>query len=83
MTLQSKGLDAGFLRVHYGWSTGGPWSAPTDGRFAFAGRPYLYKIQTAGPLSSPIDADSSDPSLNFLKAALPVIREHLNEPIKE
>jgi hypothetical protein len=82
-TLQSTGLDAHFLRVYFGWSTGGLWSAPADARFAFAGKPYLYKIQVAGVLTSPDNPDGSDPALNFLKSSLPVIEKYLVEPIKE
>ena len=61
-SLRSTSLTAGNLRVYYGWSTGGPWSAPGDARFAFAGQPYLYKIQVAGPLPSPIDEKTFGPS---------------------
>jgi hypothetical protein len=82
-TLQSTRLDAGYLRVYYGWSAGGPWSAPPDARFAFAGRPYLYKLQVAGSLSSPVAEKASDPCLNFIKELLPVVRQYLVEPVKE
>jgi len=33
------------LRVMYAWTDGSFWQAPEDARFAFAGKPYLYKIQ--------------------------------------
>ena len=82
-TLESTRLDAGCLRVYYGWSTGGPWSAPTDARFAFAGQPYLYKVQVAGPLSSPVDEKAPDPGRSFLKELLPVARQYLIKPVKE
>ncbi len=82
-TLQSTGLDAGCLRVYYGWSTGGPWSAPADARFAFVGQPYLYKIQVAGALPSPDDEGGIDPALNFLNALLPVAKSYLPERTKE
>jgi hypothetical protein len=82
-TLQSTRLDASYLRVYYGWSTGGPWSAPADGRFAFAGKRYLYKIQVAGVLPSMGDESASDPALSFLKASLPVVKQLLVESVKE
>jgi hypothetical protein len=83
-SLQSTNLTAGNLRVYYGWSTGGPWSAPKkDPRIAFAGRPYLYKIQVAGPLPSPADENASDPSAAFLKEFLPALRPYLVERAQE
>ena len=65
------------LRVYYGWSEGGPWLAPDSSRLAFAGRPYLYKIQVASQ-HAPGDApEADDPCLQFLKAFLPVLKDHL------
>jgi hypothetical protein len=81
-TLQSTRLDAGYLRVYYGWSSGGAWSAPADARFAFAGQPYLYKLQVAGALPSPPDEKALDPGFRFLGKLLPVL-DHLIEPAKE
>jgi hypothetical protein len=83
-SLQSTKLTAGDLRVYYGWSTGGPWSAPRkDPRMAFAGQPYLYKVQVAGPLPSAVDANASDPSVAFLKDFLPAVRPYLVEHAQE
>ena len=82
-TLQSTRLDASYLRVYYGWSTGGAWSAPADGRFAFVGQPYLYKIQVAGVLPSMDDESASDPALSFLKVSLPVVKQFLVASVKE
>jgi hypothetical protein len=82
-TLRSTRLEAGYLRVYYGWSAGGAWSAPADARFAFAGRPYLYKIQVAGPLPSLPDEKSADPGFSFVKELLPVLKKHLVEPARE
>jgi hypothetical protein len=82
-TLQSTRMEAGYLRVYYGWSTGGSWSAPGDARFAFAGQPYLYKLQVAGPLLTPTDEKGADPCWNFLHALLPEISRYLVKPVKE
>ena len=82
-TLQSKRLDASFLRVYYGWSTGGEWSAPVHARYQFGGQPYLYKLQVAGELPSASDEKASDPCLSFIKALLPVVKQHLVESVKE
>jgi hypothetical protein len=82
-SLQSTSLTAGNLRVYYGWSSGGPWSAPKDARFAFAGQPHLYKIQVAGPLPTPADDVASDQCRAFLKEFLPVVGPYLVKPVKE
>jgi hypothetical protein len=82
-SLQSMNLTASSLRVYYGWSTGGPWSAPDDARFAFAGQSHLYKIQVAGPLPSPGDEKASDQGRIFLKEFLPAVRPYLVKPVKE
>jgi hypothetical protein len=83
-SLQSTNLTANNLRVYYGWSTGGPWSAPKqDPRIAFAGQPYLYKLQAAGLLLSPVDETAADPCMAFLKEFLPAMRPYLVEPAKE
>jgi len=82
-SLQSTSLTAGNLRVYYGWSAGGPWSAPKDARIEFARQPHLYKIQVAGPLPSPIDDERSDQCRRFLKDFLPVVRPYLVKPVKE
>jgi len=82
-SLQSTNLTAGSLRVYYGWSTGGAWSAPRDARFTFAGQPHLYKIQVVGPLPSPGDEKASDQCRTFLKEFLPAIRPFMVKPVKE
>jgi hypothetical protein len=82
-TLHSKALGTGYLRVYYGWSTGGRWSAPSDARLAFAGQRYLYKLQVADGLLSPVDENASAPCSNFLKELLPVLKQYLVEPAKE
>lgn len=70
-TFASKGLEPVKIRVYWGWSTGGPWSAPNDARFAFGGAPHLYKIQCSclAPASEP---SAGDPSRRFLKDFLAV-----------
>jgi hypothetical protein len=82
-SLQPTNLTAASLRVYYGWSAGGPWSAPRDARFAFAGQPHLYKIQVAGPLLSSGDENASDPGRTFLKEFLPAVTPYLVKSLKE
>jgi hypothetical protein len=82
-SLESTNLSSGNLSVFYGWSTGGPWTAPKDARFTFAGRPYLYKIQVAGPLPLPGADKASEPCRLFLNEFLPAVRPYLVAPEKE
>jgi hypothetical protein len=79
MTFRSNSLDAGLLRVYYGWSTGSNWEAPEewDGRFLFARSPYLYKLQLSANLGPDATPDSIDPCESFLKDLLPVLRDHM------
>jgi hypothetical protein len=79
MTFRANSLDAGLLRVYYGWSTGTNWEAPEkwDGRILFARSPYLYKLQLASSLGPAPAPDATDPCESFLKDLLPVLRDHM------
>ena len=68
---------AEILRVYYGWSAGGPWSATKEPRLAFAGQPYLYKLQLAARLPAQADLAKEDVCRDFLKEFVPVLRRHL------
>lgn len=83
LTLRSRDLDAGVLRVYYAWSTGGPWSATEKPRYAYAGRPYLYKIQLASRLPSYGDSEGDDPCSRFLQDFVPVAKRYLVAPSDE
>jgi hypothetical protein len=68
------------LRMYYGWSAGGRWSATPDPRFFFAGQPYLYKIQLSCGLPAPAGGQPSDACRKFLDDFLPVARKCMIEP---
>ncbi|MBN2021546.1 MAG: exosortase-associated EpsI family protein [Pirellulales bacterium] len=72
--------SAQWLRVAYGWSLGGPWSAAESPRVSFAGKPYLYKIQVASQLPVGADVEKSDPCRRFLEDFVPVARDYLVPP---
>jgi hypothetical protein len=83
-SLRSRNLTDRDLRVYHGWTTGGAWSAPEQGaRLAFAGQPYLYKLQVVGPLPTPVDDDASDQCRHFLNDFLPALRPYLVKPEEE
>jgi hypothetical protein len=61
------------LHVYYGWSTGGVWSAPGSPRFAFAGRPHLYKIQLTVAMPSGRTHGGEDAGVRFLRDFIPAV----------
>jgi hypothetical protein len=82
LSFKSKTVQEEVLLTYYAWSTGDRWSAPNDARFAFAGRPYLYKIQLSSRLPAGTDPKTNDPCKEFLKDFLPVVKKHLIAPSK-
>lgn len=63
------------VRVFWGWSTDGNWTAPANPRIAFRGQPYLFKLYAVDrSLSRTDDLPQSEA---FLAEALPVIRKEL------
>ncbi len=80
LTFKTKTVPEDLLHVYYAWGTGNRWSAPKDARFAFAGRPYLYKIQVSSRLPAGTDLKTDDTCQKFLKDFVPVLRKCLVEP---
>ncbi len=78
MTLERREAAGDRLRVYYGWTTGGAWGAPSQPRFSYAGRPYLYKLQVAAPLS-PNDARAEDAAYRFLADFVGAAKPYLLE----
>jgi hypothetical protein len=66
------------LRILYGWSVGGPWTASDHPRLDFGGAPALYKLYVVredGAESA--SASKSDPGEAFLRHFLPELRKAL------
>jgi len=80
LTFRSTDLTATIQRVYYAWSTGSSWCATVEPRYAFAGSPYLYKIQLASSLPPGTDVSKNDPCRNFLREFIPVAKRYLVEP---
>lgn len=83
LSFKTKSVQEDLLRVYYAWSTGNRWSAPKDARFAFAGWPYLYKLQLSSKLPAGTDLKTHDTCREFLKDFLPVLRQYLTEPSRQ
>ena len=77
MTFQPKAIGSRPLRVYYAWSDGGTWVAQKDGRYAFAGRTHLFKIQLAAKLPYDTGKNAEDPCEEFLQAFLPQLDDVL------
>jgi hypothetical protein len=77
---QAKDVRENLLKVYYAWSTGGRWSSPDNARFAFAGQPYLYKIQVSSSMASGTNVNKQDACLKFLRDFVPAASKYLIEP---
>ncbi len=66
------------VRVFWGWSDDGKWTAPANPRLAFRGQPYLFKLYVVDRSLS--QADDVRQSEAFLEEALPEIRRGLQQP---
>ena len=66
------------VRVFWGWSDDGRWTAPANPRLAFRGQPYLFKMYVVD--RSLPQADDVRQSEAFLEEALPEIRKGLQQP---
>jgi hypothetical protein len=77
-----QGAQLESLRVYYGWSDGGNWSAPPPetARVTFARSKYLYKLYVIHHHLSPADRSlKDDPALDdFLRVLLPELRKCLS-----
>jgi hypothetical protein len=72
---QSTGLHE--LRLYWAWGDGTDWQAPSNPRWAFRGRPYLYKLYVSHELEGP---PSADVTAGFLRELLPALKETLSAP---
>jgi hypothetical protein len=80
LSFKSKDVRGDVLRVYYAWSTGNHWRNPNDARYAFAGWPYLYKVQLAATMPPGADLKKGDTCQSFLRDFVPVARQYLIEP---
>jgi len=63
------------VRVFWAWSPDGKWAAPSNPRFSFRGRPYLYKIYVTDRALEDRGTAALPQAEAFLKDALPTIAE--------
>jgi hypothetical protein len=77
LAMKRRNAQADPLHVYYAWRDDQRWVAPANSRWAFVGRPLLYKIQLAGPSMSGPTTNAPDPCRRFLDAFLPVVEAHV------
>lgn len=78
---RKNGIASANVRVYWGWSSGGAWSAPEKPKRAFAGSRHLYKIQLSTTVLSGVrgvmPSAPDDSCGRFLEEFLPVSRPHI------
>lgn len=79
VTLRHADGPADALEVVYAWNDGAGWQAPSQPRFALAGRPLLYKLQIARNVR-PGHANETETCRSFLAGLLPALDRALFGP---
>jgi Protein of unknown function (DUF3485) len=69
-------FPAASLQVVWAWSLDGRWVASDNARYDFVREPALYKLYVSRRLNA-TDADSVDPTENFLAEFFPAVRTSL------
>jgi hypothetical protein len=59
-------VNGNLVPTYYGWTIGDRWIASPDPRYAFAGNPYLYKVQVTCALPLGLTSPDTDPCQDFL-----------------
>lgn len=77
ITVQLEQVQQEIRRVYYGWSDGGPWTAPRQPRVMYGGRPFLYKVQASTVIAPDAAAGAVDPCRTFLEQFLPQLKPFL------
>jgi hypothetical protein len=68
------------LRIYWAWNADGTWCAADYPRLSFAQFPVLYKLYVVRSLPPGQELAGNDPSLEFLRVFLPVVRSVLSSP---
>ncbi len=74
---EPRSLEGGALKSIYGWSTDGHWQAPEVSRFAYAGEPYLFKVEFAARGDSIEQLNEDESILDFVGQYCSLFRKQL------
>jgi hypothetical protein len=66
------------LEIYWAWSTGGPFEAPDNPRFAYARAPALYKLYVVREFAPTSRAAKDNACAQFLRRALPEFQAALS-----
>lgn len=77
---KKQAADQTYLRVFWGWSATGAWSAPEDPRFTFAHHAALFKLYLIRELAVPDEPLDEDPCVELMRQLLPALRQILADP---
>ena len=70
------------LQVYWSWNALGRWAAPSNPRFAFGNRPYLFKLYVIRPVRTPSEPLDSGPGADFAKALASTFDPSLPSPAR-
>jgi hypothetical protein len=65
------------LRVMFAWGCEGKWSVPSNPRFTFSRKPYLYKLYVVREMANPEEDLQGDPVRELLDDLMPRLQETL------
>jgi hypothetical protein len=77
---KASAADRSQLRIFWSWSAAGEWTVPNSPRFAFARRPFLYKLYVIREMADSNEPLESDPCREFLRQLLPELQRCLFPP---
>jgi Protein of unknown function (DUF3485) len=77
---KTSSTDRSNLRIFWAWNATGEWTVPDRPRFAFARRPFLYKLYVIREMADSNEPLESDPCLEFMRHLLPELQRCLFPP---
>jgi hypothetical protein len=77
---KTSSTDRSQLRIFWSWNAIGTWSVPNNPRFAFAHRPFLYKLYVLREMFDGGDTLENEPCLDLMGRLLPELQRCLFPP---
>jgi hypothetical protein len=77
---KTSSADRSQLRIFWSWNATGSWTVPDNPRFAFASRPFLYKLYVIREMTDSSEPLEGDPCLEFMGQFLPELQRCLFPP---
>jgi hypothetical protein len=77
---KASSSDRSHLRIFWSWNADGTWTVPANPRFAFARRPFLYKLYVIREMTDANESLEGEPCLEFLGLLVPELQRCLAPP---